>query len=190
VSNPEQSELFKPDEVYAAPFIDETRNNPAKMVGYLAKFCGDDDNRPVLAFINVTEKFYQATNGHAFLQVDREALWIKVPEGAFRPVKDGKNWLLIAHPGEMTLPNFESMVQMTEVERFQFKKFDAKNGHGIAYMLYELSKRRVVVSHQYLELLPPGDYEVRLGPAGAPVVFTNETYTAGIAPLKLEDRHG
>jgi hypothetical protein len=189
MTQPEQSELFKPDEVYAAPFVDETANNPARMVGYLAKFCGDDDSRPVLAFINVTENFFQATNGHCFLQVDREELWIKVPEGAYRPVKDGKNWLLIANPGELNLPSLESYVQTQDVERFHFKKYDPKDGHGIALMLYELGKRKVVVSHQYLELLPPGDYEVRLGPTGSPVIFSNDTYTAGIAPIKLGASH-
>jgi hypothetical protein len=147
-----------------------------------------DETRLALMFINVNDHFIQATDGHRFIRLERDRMVVPIPNGAFRAVKDGKDFILIALPHNLDLPFPNADTHMPEKwdTTLELKAFDPKGLGDIAQLLYKLAKLDICISHHYAEDLPAGDYQVLVSGPGKAVIFIGD-YTAGIMPLKLAE---
>lgn len=181
----DEKELFKPDDVYRIPHIEHMELSPAYVVKCLVPYLSKDETRPALSFINITEKALQATDGKRFISVDREKIWVPIPDGAYRPVKDGKDYLLIAHTEQLGLPKVDALVPESWVHELEVKAYDSDGHSDIASLLYRLARWGTCISSKFAEDIPRGDYKVRLGGTKTQVVIFVGKFTVGIAPLQV-----
>lgn len=179
----QQDELYSPDDVYRMPAIGV--GGPAHIIKCMVPYLGHDDTRPALKFINIDDKSIYAADGKRLIRMDRDKLVVPIPNGAFRPVKDGKDYLLIAHEAELALPNLDGLVLNSHLHEFKLAGFDNDGGPDVSQLLYKLARWGVCISHKYAQDVPCGDYVVRVGSSQQPVTFKGE-FTCVIAPLRLE----
>lgn len=179
-------DLIKPDAVYKMLHMENMALSPATITKRLMPYLSDDETRHALRFLNFEEDLVSACDGHRFIRIDRDKIPGDIPEGAYRPVKDGKDYLLIKHQAQLELPDVDAVMPSTFDNEFELKAFDATSRGGVAELLYRLAQRSICISHQYAEEIPFGDYKVKMGkPGQKQVVLFEGIYTVGIMPLKL-----
>jgi hypothetical protein len=184
----EVEKQFHPDDAYKMPSIEGVKLSPANIIRCIWPYVSKDETRLALMFINVNDHFIQATDGHRFIRLERDRMVVPIPNGAFRAVKDGKDFILIALPHNLDLPFPNADTHMPEKwdTTLELKAFDPKGLGDIAQLLYKLAKLDICISHHYAEDLPAGDYQVLVSGPGKAVIFIGD-YTAGIMPLKLAE---
>lgn len=180
----------KPDKVYKMIHLEGVALSPAVAMKRMVPFLSQTEEEPnhEFRFLRFENKLASAQDDHRFIHLERDKLAIDVPDGYYRPVKDGKDMLLIAHQVQLDLPALDLGAQMpTHFDnKFELKKFDAASLGGVAELLYQLAQRGLTISHQYAEQIPFGDYTVKMGkPGQKQVVLFEGIYTVGIMPLKL-----
>ncbi len=178
-----QQNLIKPDQVYKMLHLENVALSPAMVIKRIQPYLSDDETRPALRFINFEEGLIHACDGRRFIRFEREkmAMDIDVPDGGYRPVKDGKDFLLIAHSQQLEFPDVDAVMPTRFDHEFTIKNFDA-TGDGISELLYRLAKFGISIKSQYAEEIPYGDYTVKLGGPKQVVLLVGQ-YTVGIMPL-------
>ncbi len=179
-----QQNLIKPDQVYKMLHLEDVALSPATVIRRIAPYRSDDETRAALRFITFEEDLISACDGRRFIRFDRSkmAMDIDVPDGSYRPVKDGKDFLLIAHSQQLEIPDLvDAVMPSTFSGEFPLKHFDAA-GDGISELLYRLAQHKISIKSQYAEEIPFGDYTVKLGGPKQVVLLVGD-YTVGIMPL-------
>ena len=178
-----QQNLIKPDQVYKMLHLEDVALAPATVIRRIAPYRSDDETRAALRFINFQDELISACDGRRFIRFDRDkmAMDIDVPDGAYRPVKDGKDFLLIAHSQQLEIPDTDAVMPSSFTNEFSIKQFDA-SGDGVSELLYRLAKFGISIKSQYAEEIPFGDYVVKIGGPKQVVLLVGD-YTVGIMPL-------
>lgn len=181
----EQKELFNPDDVYKMPAIEGVDTSPAGIVKAMVPYLSEDPIRPVLRFIAIGPKWVSATDGHRFIRIERDRIAIPIPDGCYRPVKDGKDYLLIAQPHDMELPNMDLAMPAEWDTQFELEYWP-KSHAGIAELLFQLAHLKTCISADYAAEIPRGKYQIRVGRPSQVVLFHSEDFIVGVMPLKVE----
>lgn len=186
-----QQSFFKPDEAYRMPHIEDMQWSPSAIVKAMAKYLSKDEQRPTMKFIHLNDRFAEATDGHRAIRIGRSDFDSSdsIPNGSFRPVKDGKDYLLVLPPKELQLPgpNLDAVFPAEWEHQFNQKGF-AGDGHtSVAITLKKLAAYKIALSHLYMVDVPTGDYVVLVRGPKEPVVFMGEPFISCIMPIDVKE---
>lgn len=144
---------IKPDRVYKMINLEKVSLSPAKITKSMVPYLSENEARPALRFINIEDGVAKASDGRRFIYIDLEdaAVPVDIPDGAYRPVKDDKDWLLISHSQQLELIDMGVVEPQGQARaEFEIKQFNPAE-NSVSELLYRLAKHGISIDHRYAE---------------------------------------
>lgn len=156
----------------------------ATILKSILPFVSTDETRHVLQHVNLAGVYVEATDGHKAIRFNRAALDCPdAPDGVYKVVKDGKEYLLVPAPDAGTFPNMANIIP-TKWRRQITIHVGGKTWEGEA--LFKLARAGVRMDPKILGALPEGHYTVGVTSATGPVLAQSHQAIVVLMPMRGE----
>lgn len=136
----------------------------AERIKEMIPFLSKDWTRQPLWNLAVRGEYLYATDGHKAIRLRHKLIWGEdsglVDGGVYKPVKDGRDWILIP-VSDVQYPQAEIVMKRPEKPEFEIGG-ETGSSIGNSKMLFLLARQGagICVDYKHIEALPDGYWDV------------------------------